>query len=165
MSFNAFVQVDGVEAEATEEGHEKWIAIDSYSFGVSQTSMMSGGHGGRQGGKADFNPLTITHTIDKSSPTLALFCANGKQIAKIVLEACSATGKKTKFFSITLTNAMVASVVQNGANTADSPRPTESISFVYDKIIWSYFPMKKDGSPGAEAKQGFDIAANKPATS
>jgi len=123
--------------------------------------MMSGGHGGRQGGKADFNPLTFTHTIDKASPTLSLYCANGKQIAKVTLEACTATGKKTKFASVVLENAMVSSVQVNGASTDDSARPTETVALVYDKITWTYSPMKPDGSPAAEAKQGWDIAKNK----
>ncbi|MGD0770033.1 MAG: type VI secretion system tube protein Hcp [Tepidisphaeraceae bacterium] len=161
MAFNAFVQIDGVSGEATEEGHKDWIEISEYQFSVSQQSLMSGGQGGRGAGKADFEALTIFKTIDKSTPTLALYCANGKHVSKVTLEISMAAGKKTKFASIVLNNAMISRVQIHGTSKGDSPRPQEVVSFVYDKVIWSYVPVKSDGSTGPESKQGWDISENK----
>jgi type VI secretion system secreted protein Hcp len=163
MAFNAFIQIDGVTGEATEDGHKDWIEVSEYQFGVGQQSMMSGGAGGRAAGKADFEPLTIFKTIDKSSPTLALYCANGKHVSKVTLEVSMSAGKKTKFASILLNNVMISRVQIHGSSKGDSPRPQEVVSFVYDKITWGYTPVKSDGSTGPESSQGWDIAANKQA--
>jgi type VI secretion system secreted protein Hcp len=160
MAFNAFIQIDGIKGEATEDKHKDWIEIADFNLGHSQQSLMTGGAYGRQAGKADFEPVTFRKMIDSSSPTLALHCANGTQIAKVTIEASAAAGEKTKFASVILEHVMVAGFRMQGNPSGEVARPTEEVSLVFDKITWSYWPIK-DGKQGAEVKQGWDIAANK----
>src|SRR5690349_1660886 len=63
-----FLKIDGIEGEATAEGHKGEIAIESWSWGVSQTSSANGS--GARTGKPCTAPVTFTKMMDKASPQL-----------------------------------------------------------------------------------------------
>ena len=46
MPFDAFLQIEGVPGESTDENHLDWIEILSYSHGVSQPGSGSVSSGG-----------------------------------------------------------------------------------------------------------------------
>ena len=161
MAFNAFLKVDGIDGESTEQKHTGWIEVLQYQFGVSQPQVMSGGAGARTAGRADFESFRIRKMIDKASPNLAGHCASGKHIPKVQLEVNMATGEKTKFASVTLENVIVSSVHQVGESKGDTPRPEEEVGFAYSKIKWEYIPISHDGKAGGAVPAGWDLEANK----
>ena len=60
------------------------IAVESWSWGVTQSGAV--GHGGGGGeGRATLQDLKITKTIDKASPVLALKCAQRPAHPQVVL--------------------------------------------------------------------------------
>src|SRR5436190_10470789 len=124
MAFNAFLQIDGIKGESTDEGHKEWIEVLEYQLGVSQQSLgQTSAGGGRGAGKADFKDFVVFKMLDKASPDLALYCANGKIIPKIVLDLQMAAGTSHNAAKITLTNAMVTSVHVTGSPKGTTPRP------------------------------------------
>jgi type VI protein secretion system component Hcp len=78
---------------------------------------------GQASGKRMHKPFTITKEIDKSSPLLAEACASGKHFQEVDVDLAS--GGKYK-----LMDAMISSV----SKSSGGDRPTESISFTYQKI-------------------------------
>ena len=72
MAVDMFMKVEGVDGESTDDAHDKWIEILSYSHGVSQPVSGVSATGGRTGGRADFQDFTIVKTIDNATPDLTI---------------------------------------------------------------------------------------------
>jgi type VI secretion system secreted protein Hcp len=87
MSFDGFVQVDGIEGESTDGKHGGWIEILSYDWQVSQTvSGTASSAGGGSVERADFLSFGFTKLVDKASPLLNLACADGTHFNNVIIE-------------------------------------------------------------------------------
>ena len=110
------------------------ISVESWSWGVSNS--VTGGHGGGGGeGRATFHDLTVTKTVDKASPVLALRCATGAHIPDVTLTVDRPGGGNRLFLEIKLTNATVTSVSPAGSGDA---LPMEQVTFTYDRVQLKY---------------------------
>jgi len=161
MAIDMYCKIDGIDGESTDDKHKDWIEVLSFDWGVSQPVSVGSATGGRTAGRADFQDFGITKLVDKASPNLALYCASGKHISKVVVELCLAAEEKHPFMKFTLEDVVVSSVSPGGAAEAVEPRPTESVTFNYGKIEWEYTPIDQTGKKGASVKQGWDLEANK----
>ena len=134
-----YIKFDGVDGESVSKGHEKWIELLSYSWGVSQSAL-----GGTGAGRVAVKDITIVHRIDKSSPLLFLGTAQGKVIPKVTLSLTrNAGGREVEYYTITLTDVLISSISSAGSPTAGAnDRPTEAVSFkVFPKIEIHYTPI------------------------
>jgi type VI secretion system secreted protein Hcp len=162
MAFDAFLNVDGIPGESTDDAHADWIEVLSYSSGVSQTASGSASSGGGASSeRADFQDFSIVKTLDKASPKLAVACADGTHIAKVVLELCRAGGDKVKYMEYKLSDCIVSSVRPGGSSQGGEALPLEEVSFNYGKIEWTYTQQKRaDGSGGGNVAGGWDLEKN-----
>lgn len=159
MSADLFLKIDGIDGESTDDAHDKWIEVMSYSLGVSQPVSGVSATGGRTGGRADFQDLTITKTIDNSTPDLNIKCASGEHVPKIELELCLATGDKHTFMKYTLEDCIVTSI-SPGGSTGGETKPLENVSFAYGKIKWEYTPIDHTGAPGSATDRTWNLEKN-----
>lgn len=160
MGTNTYLKADPLKGESTDDKHKDWIEVESFNFGLSQPVSGPSGTGGRAASRADFQSFCVNKVVDKSSVDLAMYCAQGKHIAKLELEVCQETGDKVNYWKYEFENAMVQSVSQNGGG---SMRATEGVCFVYDKVVWTYTAVKNDGSAGDKVGPKFwDLETNKP---
>jgi type VI secretion system secreted protein Hcp len=152
-----FLKVEGVEGESTHEGHRNEIDVLSWNWGVSNSgSFGSGGGGGA--GKATFSDISITKTLDKSSPILFKMCATGQHIEEVKLKGSKIlTNKKISedYYTITLSDVVVSSYQQSGSS--GDQIPTESISFNFAKIKVEYKPQNPDGTLGDPVIAEYDL--------
>ena len=84
MASDYFLEIDGIKGESKDDKHKGQIDIDSFSWGLSQSGLTRGGGGGGAG-KATFQDIHFTKSVDSSSPVLFLSCASGKHIQKATL--------------------------------------------------------------------------------
>lgn len=162
MAFDAFCQVKDIDGESTDAGHEKWIELISYSHGLNQPGSAASATGGRSAERVNIDNFTITKYIDASTPGLALACCDGRTIKEVKIELCLASGDKHPYMTYFLTNAMVSSVNPSGTASA-ADRPTETVSFSFDSIEWTYTPMGTDGKAGSKiGPMGWLLVNNKP---
>ena len=70
-----FLKIDGIEGESLQNGHEKEIALMSFSWGESNTGSFPGNMG-RGSGKVSMQDFDFTAPINKSSPKLFLACTS-----------------------------------------------------------------------------------------
>lgn len=145
MATNTYLNCDPIKGESTDEKHKDWIEVFSFSHSLSQPMSGAGGTGGRGAARADFGSFAISKSVDNATVDLNMYCAKGTHIAKVELEVCQETDEKVCYLKYELENAMIQSVSINGGG---SDRPTETVSFVYDKISWSYTPVNNDGTAG-----------------
>jgi type VI secretion system secreted protein Hcp len=117
MATHTYLQIDPIKGESTDDKHKEWIEVIGFSHGLAQPVSGPSGTGGRAASRADFYPLTITKLADISSPDLYQYCALGKHIAKLKLEACQETGEKIPFVEIELEDVMVSGVSGSGGGS------------------------------------------------
>ncbi len=163
MAFDAFLKIDGIPGESTDDQHSDWIEVLSYKWGVSQpASGSASSSGGASAERADFQDFTIVKALDKASPKLALACANGQHIREVKLELCRAGGDKVKYMEYKMSNCMVTSVRPGGASQGTETLPQEEVSFNYGKIEWTYTQQQRsDGTGGGNVAAGWDLETNR----
>lgn len=161
MAFDAFLKIDGIPGESTDDKHKDWIEIASYNWGVSQpASATASSSGGATSERANFQDLHVTKTLDKATPKLALACADGTHIKEVTLELCRAAGgQKLKYMEYKLSNCIVSSLSGSGSGGGE---PTENLAFNYGKLEVTYTQQKRaDGSGGGNVAAGWDLQSNK----
>lgn len=160
MPFDAFLKIDGMPGESTDDKHKDWIEVLSYSWGASQlASATASSAGGATAERANFQDFSIVKTLDKASPKLALACADGTHIKDVTIELCRAGGDKVKYMEYKMSNCIISSVSVGGGGGGE---PTESLTFNYGKIEWTYVQQKRaDGSGGGQVAAGWDLQTNK----
>ncbi len=164
MPFDAFLQIDGIQGDSTDEDHLDWIEVDSFHHGVSQPAGgAASAQGVHTGGRADHQDFTITKRMDSASPVLAVYCCNGRHIPNIKLECCRAMGEKTVFMVYTFKDAIVSSVSLHGSAESEDPIPMEEVSFRYGSIQWEYTPTDPTGGGKGKApvRGGWSLLQNK----
>ncbi|MGH9278258.1 MAG: Hcp family type VI secretion system effector [Acidimicrobiales bacterium] len=153
-----FLKIDGVDGESTDDKHKGELEIESFSWGLSNSG--SAAHGGGGGaGKAAFQDFSFVTPISKASPKLFLACASGEHIKQAYLTARKAGKDQQDFYKVTLTDVLVSSYQQGGAESSDVV-PTDQVSFNFSKIEVEYKPQRADGSLDAPVKAGWDVKAN-----
>ncbi len=91
----AFVKIQGIDGESDDQDHEKWIIIESWSWGVARTSS-----------EAAAGDITITKAVDRSSPKLAEAAAKGRGFPEVIIHTPQ-TGVKPGYVSYTLKNVKI----------------------------------------------------------
>lgn len=160
MPFDAFLKIEGIDGESTDDKHKSWIEVLSYSWGVSQMGARSAsGTGGAAAARADFQDFSVVKILDKASPVLALACSEGRHVKEVKVELCRAGGDKMPYMEYKMSDAILSSVSVGGGGGGE---PTESLTFNYGKIEWTYTQQKRaDGTPGGKVPGGWDLGANK----
>ena len=141
LAFVAFLKIEGVDGEAKEKSHDKWIDVLAFSHNIVGDNVGAV----RTSGTPQLAPLRITKMVDKSSPKLYEKCSKGSVIPTVYLECCRELGGQLKvFYRIELTNAVIISVQDYGITAGDIP--TETVSFGYETIKWIYTEYDDTGS-------------------
>ncbi|HUL20046.1 MAG TPA: type VI secretion system tube protein Hcp [Thermodesulfobacteriota bacterium] len=162
MAVNAFLKVDGILGESTDDKHKDWIEVISWSFGETQPAAGARSSGGAGAGRVNMQDFKITMRTSKASPKLFEAGAAGKHIPKVELDVCKSGGAKEKFLYIKLTDAIVSSFVNLGSSATADAYPMEEVMFNFGKIEITYTQQKRaDGSGGGDVKTGYDATANK----
>ncbi|TDR70281.1 Hcp family type VI secretion system effector [Paludibacterium purpuratum] len=162
MAFDAFLKIDGIPGESTDDAHKDWIEILSFDHSLEQPAQATASSaGGATAERVNHGMFVISHSLDKSSPKLYEACCTGKHIKDVTIELCRAGGDKLKYMEVKMEQVLVSKVVPSGTSN-DAGFPSEKVSFSYGKIKWTYTQQKRqDGSGGGNVSAGWDLTANK----
>ncbi len=161
MAFDAFVKIDGIPGESTDDKHKNWIEILSFSHGLTQPASAASATTGRSAERVDVEDFSIVKVLDKATPTLHLACCDGRHIKKVEMELCEAGGDKHPYMKYTLEDVIVSGVRPGGSSEGGDAKPLEEVSLNFGKIRWEYTPLKQDGSPGSPMRTGWSLEENK----
>lgn len=81
MATDMFLKLGDIKGESNDQAHRDEIEISSWGWGMKQSGSMHSGTGGGAG-KVNIRNLSITKTLDKSTPNLMMACSTGNIIPK-----------------------------------------------------------------------------------
>lgn len=147
-----FLQIDGMPGESTDIAHAKWIDIDSFSWGITNTPVVGGAN------RAVVDDFEWFQPVDISSPKVFVAVASGKHTTKVTLDVVRAGGKPgDSFFQMIFDDVLftkfktagnAGTIIQNAALAADN------------KITLRYRQQDNAGRFGSWVEGSFNIKAN-----
>ncbi len=156
MAIDTHIKIEGVEGEATHVDHKGEIELLSWQWGVSNSSMTTGGGSGK--GKANAGEMVIMKLYDKASPNLAKKCVQGVHLPTVTLTARKSGEGQKDFFKVIMKEVFITSVQNSASSGGDM---SESVSLSYGAIDFSYKAQDAKGTPGGEVKFGWDVKTTK----
>jgi type VI secretion system secreted protein Hcp len=138
-----FMQITGIDGEATDDSHEDWIEILSCSMGMAEPDAGATGTSRRRGDVV-LEDVVVVKELDKSSPKLMEKCAKGEVIPSLVIHVCrGAEGSPFTYYRYELENVMVTSFHSSGST--DEGVPVETVTLNYEEITVTYTETDSEG--------------------
>jgi len=141
-ALNAYLKLDGIEGESTDDKHKNEIVVDSWSFGVSNRTSAGGA---ATSSRPCVSEISLVKLVDKASPVLFMHAVSGKHIATGIITVRKAGERPVEYLTVTLTDVLVTSV--NSTSTGEGDQLAESLSLSFQTITISYTPQSSDGTP------------------
>jgi type VI secretion system secreted protein Hcp len=158
MAVDMFLQLDGIKGESKDDKFKESIDILAWSWGVSNSGSAHMG-GGQGTGKANFQDISFTKYVDKSTPDIMYACSSGKHVPKATLTVRKAGDKPLDYMIIKLDDILVSSISTGGGKGEE--RLTENITLNFAKVSLEYWTQAASGAKDKNALFGWDIPANK----
>jgi len=131
-----FIQITGIDGEATDDTHKDWIEVLSYSFSMADPGAGATGTTRRRGDVV-LEDIVLVKEVDKSSPKLMEKCAKGEVIASLVIDVCrTGEGGSTTYYKYELENVMVTSFHSSGST--EEGVPVETVTLNFEEITVTY---------------------------
>ncbi len=148
-----FLCGDALEGETLNPRYPGCIDVLAWSWGATSP----GGSGA-----ANFQTVSVTKNVDKSSPSIMLHLAKGEHIAKLELfvDNCTSECANSAYYKVIIENILISSV--SLGESAGDDRPTENILLNYQKVQWCYSAVNPEGGLDAEVCNGWDLQKNAP---
>ncbi len=136
----AYIKFDGIDGEATDAQHDKWIDVLSTDWGIA---MERDAASGLPTGKRQHKPVSVTKPLDKASPKLMEAITTGRFYPTVTIHLTRQIGDSTvTYLEYELKSVSVTSWSTSG--DADD-RPTEEVSLNYEEIIMTYSEYDESG--------------------
>jgi type VI secretion system secreted protein Hcp len=157
MAVDMFIKIDGIKGESRDKVHKDEVSVLAWSFGASQSGSTHLSAGGGSG-KVNFQDISFTKHVDKSSTSLLAHCANGKHIKEALLTVRKAGGSPVEYLKIKLTDILVSAYSTGGSGGEDLL--TENVTLNFAAIEYTYTPQKADGSADTSVVTKWNIQQN-----
>lgn len=137
----------GESLQKNYPGDDGWIEIGDWSWDVEAEASHLKGTGAAVG-KPQPGSFSISHTYDRSSPTLMLFIVKGTTFDSMQLDMLKQTGENDPklFLQVWANNVYITKVSSKGGEDGSV---TQDVEFVFKEIGFAYKPQKNDGTLGA----------------
>jgi type VI secretion system secreted protein Hcp len=154
-----FLKYGSIAGESTQLAHKEWIEIETFQFGVGRgVSIGVGGGSKREASAPSMSEVTLTKSMDISSPLILKEALGGKAVeVKIELTQTDNSGKHIAFQKYVLTDTLISgySISSSGA------RPSESLSLNFAKLDSEYLNINDKFESKTTGHVVYDIAQSK----
>jgi len=157
MSVDMFLKITDVKGESKDKSHAGEIEIESFSWGATQLGASSHGTGAGAG-KVTMNDFHFVMRNNSASPSLFLFCANGKHLKEAKLTCRKAGGTQQDFLKVTMSDVLISSYQTGGSQGGEVPM--DQISLNYSKIEVDYLAQDEKGITKSAGKKHWDMKTN-----
>lgn len=150
-----YMKVDGINGNVTAAGHEKWIEINSMSFGIGRgiNTPSAGRESNREASIASISEIQVSKIMDETTPLIFIEACIGVA-KKVEIHLCRTGDKIQSFMEYILNNVLISSYSVQASGDGD---PYESLSLNFDKIEMKYIPYDDQHKPGSPIPAGYDL--------
>lgn len=150
------LKINDIPGTSGMVGYENQIEILSYNHAIAMHVDGGVSSAERITGRPQFQDLTITKHMDRSTPLLNQKCCEGANLGEVKLTVGRDDGGTVvPFIVYTLSNAVISMV---GAAGGGGDKPVEHLALNFTAIQWLFT------APGAgghdRTSGGWDVAAN-----
>jgi type VI secretion system Hcp family effector len=141
---NVFMSITGprgpIQGDPKSPHGSQWIPVAEFDESiVSPRDPQSG----LATGKRQHQPIKIVKEFDKSSPQLQRAMTTGEHLKEVVFQFYRNSGGKEELYeTIRLTDALISSFQTRTGGSAHGNRPTEEITFQYEKVEFTHAQQK-----------------------
>jgi|GEM_PF-425289 len=150
---SGYLKIGDIKGESTDNAHNDWIIIESFDMGIQ---LQRDAASGLPTGKRQHKPVTITKSVDKSSPKLMEAITTGRVIPMVRLELVT-PGTRTLYYQIVMKNVLVSSYQTGGSSGAAAA--VESVGLDYEEVKWTYTQFDPKGGTVRDHSYYWDLLA------
>ena len=153
-----YVNYNNLPGDVTAAGHEKWIEVNSFQWGVGRgISSPTGGSSDREASAPSVSEIVVTKPTDSAS-TLLLDEALEGEGQDVTIDFCKTDkGQLSVYLTYTLNNTMISGYsISSGGD-----RPQESLSLNFTKIACKDTTLTATNAEGSPAVVTYDVAQAK----
>ena len=149
-----YVQYAALKGDVTAAGHEGWIEVNSFQWGVGRgISSPTGGSGDRESSAPSVSEIVVTKPTDVSTVNLLNEALQGEGV-DVTIDFCKTDkGNLSVYLNYILTNTMISGY----STSSGGDRPQESLSFNFTKIMCKDIGLGAKNDDGQPAAVGYDI--------
>jgi type VI secretion system secreted protein Hcp len=153
-----YLKYDGIDGEATHSDHSKWIDIGSMQFGIGRAiTTPAGSTANREASEPSVSEITVTKSMDGSSPKLFTESATGNVGKTVKIDLVSTGSPGNTYVTYTLTNTLISGYsVSTGGD-----RPSESVTLSFTKIEYKFIPYDDKNKAGTPVTVSYDLSTTK----
>ncbi|WP_285353182.1 type VI secretion system tube protein Hcp [Pseudomonas sp. ME-P-057] len=162
MSFEAYLQIEGISGETLSEGYEGWIELQDFDLSANQTaSATSASAGGATSGRAYMGDFLARKAVDNATAKIHEACCSGKHFKHVVVHVFRAGDPKVKYLEVLLEEVIISSFALAGNGDKRDSFPAELIAFNYGRIQLIYSKLSRVSGQGAgQIAGGWDAINN-----
>lgn len=132
MAFDAFLKIEGIPGESSDDKHKGEIEVFSFNWGGTQAGVAAG-QPARRNEKVRISDISIVKRVDKATPLLIQQASAGGVIPYATLTVVRAGELRQKFLTVTMTDVSITSM-SAGGTTGSEDMPMEQISLNFNKV-------------------------------
>lgn len=153
-----YMKYGSVEGDVTATGHEKWIEVNSFQFGVGRgISSPTGGSADREASAPSVSEIVVTKPTDTASTKLFDESLEGEG-QDVQIDFCKTDkGQLEVYMTYTLNNTLISGM----SMSSGGDRPTESVSLNFTKIEFKNTGMGAANDTGSPDAVTYDLALGK----
>jgi type VI secretion system secreted protein Hcp len=155
-----YLEYEGIKGNATADGYQDHLKVDSVQFGVGRGITMEPGNlANREATRPSISEITVTKPVDCSAIALFKEAVSGSA-GKTVTVKFVQTGADslTEFMNYELTDCLVSGY---SISASDDGNPIESITLSFSKIMVSYNDFDSTNKSGSPQRAGYDLKVAK----
>ena len=154
MAVNYFLKLDGIPGESQDPSHVGQIGVLSWSWGMSRAAPT-----GTTNPKPNVSEFSIFKDVDLASAPLMRACLGGTVIKSglFVGAKVGSDFPNSPFLQMNFQQLRVTSVQDSGSSEV----PSESVSFSFGIVTFTYTPTDPAGTPGMPKAYTYNIGQNK----
>ena len=153
-----YMNYNDIKGDATAEGHEKWIELNSCQWGVGRgISSPTGASADRESSAPSVSEIVVTKATDASSTKILNEAYQGEG-QKCQIDFCKTDkGKLEVYLTVTIEDTMVSGY----SLSSGGDRPSESLSLNFTKVEFKDVSMGAKNDTGNPDSVTYDLAQAK----
>jgi type VI secretion system secreted protein Hcp len=150
-----YLQIDGIQGDATQQNHTGWTDIQSMTWGVSRSmNTLAGATANREGSEPAVSEVTLVKTSDSSSVKLFQQATSGSSGVTATIHLVTSGNPGNTYLEYVLTNTLISSY----SMAASSDRPQETIVLNFTKMQMKYTPYDSQNNSKSPVIASYDLA-------